>query len=55
MGRLATSPLLFGGGGGGHASKQGIKSAHKWADGLHHPYRLGGPKCCTTGNKISTG
>ena len=40
-----------------NASKRGTKSAmaHKCADWLHHPHRLGGPQRFKAGDKISTG
>ena len=40
-----------------NASKRGTKSvvAHKWADWLHNPRRLGGPQCFKAGDKISNG
>ena len=40
-----------------YASQRGTKSvvAHKWADWLNNPCRLGGPQRFTSGDKISIG
>ena len=37
-----------------YASERGTKSevAHKWAQWLHNPYRLGGPLCFRSSDKI---
>ena len=39
------------------ASERGAKSevAHKWANWLPHPYRIGEPHCCGAGGKIRSG
>ena len=51
VGLVATSPLLSWG--VAKALRRGTKSemAHKWADWLHHPYHLGGPKASERGTK----
>ena len=40
-----------------NALERGTKSevAHKWADWLHHPCRMGGPQRFRAGNKIRRG
>ena len=55
VGRVATQPLPSGG--VPNAAERGTKSelAHKWAQWLHNPCRLGGPQCFRAGDKIRSG
>ena len=54
LGKVAITPALWG---VPNASAQGTESrvAHKWAQWLHNPCRLGGPQRCRAGDKISSG
>ena len=55
VGKLATSPLPFWG--SPTTAERGAKSevAHKWANWLPHPCRIGEPHRCRAGGKIRSG
>ena len=57
VGKLATSPLPYRGAPPLQSSKRGAKSevAHKWANWLPHPCRIGEPHRCRAGGKIRSG
>ena len=55
VGKVATSPLPFGGSPPLQSERGESKVAHKWAKWLRHPCRLRDPHRCTAGGKIRIG
>ena len=55
MGKLATSPLPYRGAPPLQSGWQNVEVAHKWANWLPHPCRIGEPHRCRAGGKIRSG